>query len=609
MERTIPIFFSILIFSSISFGQKNDKEVEKLFSNKRYSITWPYYAELLKKDSLNPELNYKMGVCYLNSRSQKTKAVPYLNKALKFTQDTLSSAQMYKSLAEAFFHSSNFDQAIENYEKYKKRIASGKPDSLLLERISHRIEICKMAKEITQLKSLVASLADKKQTDQVPSPADAPSHSLTFKMPPDALKNTTDVEFFEDLPITLRAGTLTPPTQNPDTSEVLKEATIATSVDGQIILIYRNDKGVCNLYASHLEGNNWTSPEKLNKIINTKGWEPDEFISADGKTLYFASDRAGGYGGKDIYKSNKLPNGEWSRAQNLGSQINTPYDDEAPFIHPDGVTLYYSTKKNKKNESHTIYTSCLSENGTWSEATSIGYPRNQTNTSTSSGKESSFIEKENYVTTFLNPKKTPLTLIKGKVLDKNGKLPGYTEITVTDNVTGEIAGIYHSDVQTGQFIFILPPNGNSTITYRCKGYLFHQETIHTANQTNYHKINKTVELSPLVCGSTEILATVPHREGNGANATDLNTLTEFLQQNTGVSIELFFYQEKKTSSSLNENTIYVVKDFLSAKGISKERIETKIYTKPKRKHKKSTSEEGTDSEIGIKITNIKQNNL
>ncbi|MGZ3864905.1 MAG: hypothetical protein ACXVOH_08050 [Bacteroidia bacterium] len=584
---------------------------EKLFANNRYATSWPYYEDLLKKDSLNAELNYKLGICYLNSRSQKSKAVPYLKKAIKFAKDTLSSAQMYKSLAEASFHAANFDQAIENYEKYKKTIRSNKKDSLQIERISHKIEICKMAKEIKELKGIVASLADSRQANQKTSPADISTHSLTFKMPPDVSANAADREFFDDFPITLRAGTLSTPPQNPDTNEVMKEATIATSVDGQIILIYRNDKGICNLYASHLEGNSWTSPEKLNKIINTKGWEPDEFVSADGNTLYFASDRPGGYGGKDIYKSIKLSNGEWSRAQNLGEQINTPYDDEAPFIHPDGVTLYYSTKKNKKNGSYTIYTSSLSENGTWSNATSIGYPINQSTNIASPHKENSFIEKENYVTTFLNPKKTPLTLIKGKVLDKTGKIPGYTEITVTDNVTGETAGIYHTDVQTGQFIFILPPNGNSTITYNCDGYLFHQENVNTAKENNYHKINKTIELSPVAIGSEEMLTSVSFTNGKADQVSlmELNTLYEFLQKNTRLSIEIFAYQEKKVSTvSCNENTMIEIKTFLVDKGIDKERIETRMYKKPKKKHKKGDPEEQPGG-IGIKIINIKQNNL
>ncbi|MGZ3862267.1 MAG: hypothetical protein ACXVPN_12135 [Bacteroidia bacterium] len=616
MTKAAYILSIILFHPFIIFAQDAAREAEKLFANTRYAAIWPYYAEMLQNDSLNAELNYKMGICYLNSRSQKDKAALYFNKALTYKKEnasSLSSADLYRYLAEASYLASNFDQAIDNYQKYRKELIADKKDSNLTERISHKIEICRMAKEISQLKNIIVSLKEK-QAGKESSSLDPSSLSLTFKMPPNNNKVVKDGEFFDDFPITLRASNISQPDQFSDTIEVLKEATVATSVDGQIILIYRNDKGVCNLYASHMEGNSWTSPEKLNKIINTKGWEPDEFVSADGNTLYFASNRPGGYGGKDIYKSTKLPNGEWGKAINLGSQINTPYDDEAPFIHPDGVTLYYSIKKNKKNGSYNIYTSNLSGNGTWSEAISVGYPISKTgNIASPASVQKENHEKENYVATFLNPKKTPLTLIKGKILDKNGKLPGYTEITVTDNISGEIAGIYHSDEQTGQFIFILPPNGNSTITYRCEGYLFHQETINTANETNYYKLNKTIMLSPLATGTSEMLTTVSFTgdKASPSSLMELNTLYDFLLKNPAVSIEIFAYENKeKSSSNTNsvESSITAVKKYLTEKGMDKERIETRIYKKPKKKRKKGTAEE-ENGKIGIKIINIKQNNL
>lgn len=605
-------------------------EEENLFLNNRYAVIWTYYEDLLKKDSLNADLNYKMGICYLNSRSQKEKSIPYFKKALSTaSKENVNSSFVFKSLAEACYLASNFDQAITNYEKYKEALLLEKKNGNEIEKTTQKIEMCKMARELKELKELFASLLTRRfaspEKNNVnisnkqylsSSSSDQSSLILTFRLPLSNKGSSQDEGFFEDN-IDSNLSTLRFLKENRDTAEEIKEATIATSVDGQIILIYRNEKGVCNLYASHLLENNWSTPEKLNKIINTKGWEPNEFISADGNTLYFSSDRPGGFGGKDIYRSNKLPSGEWGKAINLGPSINTPYDDEAPFIHPDGVTLYFSSKKNKTNQSFNIYTSHLSDRGTWSEVTDIGYPLTKPNKIASAPETNSkntkfYSEKDNYIATFPGHKKVPITLIKGKIIDKNGKIPEYIEITVTNNENGEITGIFNSGGKTGQYLFILPPGTNNTVTYTSEGYLFHSENINISADTNYYRLNKTIELSPIIPGSQEMLNAVLFNEGKISFTSDsnveLNTLANFLIKNPDVLIEIFTIQNKGTSGTelkLWSDKLLAVKDFLLEKGINNNRIETHIYKKSGKRKKKEVLSENETGKIGIKIISIK----
>jgi Tol biopolymer transport system component len=116
---------------------------------------------------------------------------------------------------------------------------------------------------------------------------------------------------------------------------------------------------------------------KLPQNINTSGWEPSASFSSDEKMLFFTSDREGGKGGTDIYSIKKLPNGEWALPQNLGEAINTPYDEDSPYLHPDGKTLYFSSNGHNTMGGFDIFTSKWDEETQkWSVPENVGYPIN-----------------------------------------------------------------------------------------------------------------------------------------------------------------------------------------------------------------------------------------
>jgi Tol biopolymer transport system component len=118
------------------------------------------------------------------------------------------------------------------------------------------------------------------------------------------------------------------------------DGAIALSADGFYLFVYRDsgdDHG--DIYMSNSLNGEWTVPQKLNGQVNSYSWEGSCSMTADGKQLYFSSERGGGFGGKDIYRATLLPDSTWGNVVNLGDSINTALDDDAPFIHPDGVTL------------------------------------------------------------------------------------------------------------------------------------------------------------------------------------------------------------------------------------------------------------------------------
>lgn len=130
-----------------------------------------------------------------------------------------------------------------------------------------------------------------------------------------------------------------------------------------------------DIYSVNLKNSSW-SPQKLN--INTKAIECSPSLSPDGNSLYFASDRKGGFGGKDIWMSERLTNGNWSEPINLGAEVNSSQDEESPFIMQDGVTLYYSSKGHFSYGGYDIFTTTQNDDGYWSTPEQLKAPVNST---------------------------------------------------------------------------------------------------------------------------------------------------------------------------------------------------------------------------------------
>jgi len=134
--------------------------------------------------------------------------------------------------------------------------------------------------------------------------------------------------------------------------------------------------GSCDIYWSKREGNNWSKPKNCGSKVNTKYWESQPSISADGKTIYFTSNRPGGYGGMDIWKTEMISEGVFSDPENLGDVINTPYDEVSPFIHFDQKTLYFSSNGHLGMGGKDLFYAKIQSDGNWGKPVNLGYPIN-----------------------------------------------------------------------------------------------------------------------------------------------------------------------------------------------------------------------------------------
>ena len=232
---------------------------------------------------------------------------------------------------------------------------------------------------------------------------------------------------------------------------------------------------------STLKGNVWGETVDLGPNINTKYWEGSCSISADEQTLYFASERPGGSGGKDIYISKKMPDGSWGIAENLGPTINTPNNEDSPFIHPDGITLFFSSEGHNSIGGYDIMFS-TNKDGKWGNVSNIGYPINTTEDErfyvlTADGEHGYYSsdmkggkgQQDIYsVTPGFFGEKPILALVVGTVFANDE--PVDAKINVTNAETGEKQGTYHSNSSSGKYLIALTPGKNYKVAIEVEGF-------------------------------------------------------------------------------------------------------------------------------------------
>ena len=615
----------ILCINALGLFAQNKKafEIKFLSANEVYQAgnyfqALPMYLGLYHEDTTNANINYLVGSCYLKAESGKANAAPYLERAQLHISPHYKDGSAdernaplltYKILGDAYHFHSKFEKAIQCYENYRREMLFYKiNDAVNLKDADRKIAMCQIAKKLVaspvrvKIENMGKALNSPYADYSPVLTADQSTMIFTSRRAGSTGGQTYDGgRFYEDIYISHYADKVWSVAENigaPINTDG-NEASVGISPDGQEILIYKDDNGDGNIYSTTLNGDVWSTPVKLNSNINSKYWEPSAFISADGSAIYFSSNRPGGFGGRDIYVSQKTEQGDWGKAVNMGALINTAYDEDSPFIHPDGITLFFSSNGNKTMGGFDIFYSSLSDDGSkWMEPVNVGYPINspdddifyvvspdKTKAYYSSFKEGGYGEKDNYMITFLDQKKAPLTLVKGLVKDRSNAVPKNVVITVTDNETEKVVGVYKPNTKTGQYMFILTPGKNYNISYEAEGFLFYSENRYIAKNTNYNELYKVIELPPVIVGSKIALNNIffdfDKATLRKTSNVELKNIFNLLTKYPNMVIEIGAYTDSKGTNAYNEklskDRADAVVNFLIEKGIVKDRLVANSY--------------------------------
>lgn len=379
---------------------------------------------------------------------------------------------------------------------------------------------------------------------------------------------------------------------------------LGLSNDGQRMMIYRDDdNGNGNIWETRLNGMSWSEPSLLPEPINTVHHESSASFSPDGRTLYFVSNRPGGLGGRDIWISTLGADGKWSAPVNPGSAINTKDDEEGVFIHPDGTTLYFSSRGHQGKGGYDIYRS-KRVNGMWTAAENLGTPINTEGDElfyqmtadghkayySSSGQPGGIGDKDIYEITYTPIEKAKdrgpkLTLLKGIITDSVTHKPVAARIDIYDNEKNELVTSVNSNSVTGAYLVSLPAGKNYNITATAPGYLFHSENFVVPDSASYKEVKKDIELQKLEVGSSIVLNNIFFDYNKATlrpeSYTELNNLLQLMQQNPTLIIEISGHTDNRGTAEYNKklsnDRSKAVVDYLISKGIPATRMTYKGY--------------------------------
>lgn len=650
----ILLFSNIILAQNIEFEKTNfpnqkdqlrDAKRDMQKGNEEYEGQRPgkykfALEQYLKAQAFNPNndiLNFRIGVCYIHG-SFKTKAKAHFEKA--FQLNPIVDPEIHYYLGRGYQLNSDWDKAIASYKTFKQGLnPKNKEQAIFIKDVDKKIKECGYGKELVQhpMRVFIDNIGNK-----VNSPY--PDYGPIISADEDIMmftsrRNTTTGgnidenydEYFEDIFVTYKFNEewTVPTNVDPPTNTPGHDATVNLAPDGQKLFTYRDDKGYGNIYESNLVGDKWSEPEKMAKTINSSEHESSASISFDGNVLYFVSDRKEeSLGGRDIYYVNKSPKGKWETSYNIGTVLNTEYNEEGVFVVPDGKTMYFSSEGHSSMGGFDIFKTEL-KGGVWSAPVNLGYPINTPDDDVffvisasgrhgyyASVKSDGFGEKDIYMVTFLGAEKpvqlsnednllasveapvseiviappidlnqNAVTLLKGVISDAITQKLLEAEIVLIDNTKNLEIATFKSNSKSGKYLVTLPSGKNYGIAVKAEGYLFHSENFDIPLSASYQEVIKDVQLKNVQVGQKIVLRNIFFDFDKATlrpeSTNELERLIKLLTDVPTLKIEISGHTDNKGSAtynqSLSENRSKSVVEYLISKGIDKGRLEFKGY--------------------------------
>ncbi len=382
------------------------------------------------------------------------------------------------------------------------------------------------------------------------------------------------------------------------------EGTASISADGQYIFYtYCGEiENSCDILLSVLDGDQWSEPKNLGSPVNTRRWETQPSVAFNGKTVYFASDRPGGFGGSDIWMTT-YNNGRWAPPINLGPEVNTDGEEQYPFIALDDKTLFFVSNGHPGMGGLDIFSSKRATNGRWQTPLNIGYPIN------TNEDEQSFCITSDGINAFISSAKKgglggldiyqfelykqarpeQTGYVKGVVYDALTKKKLAAKLELIDLGTKKTVIESRSNKTTGEFLMSLQGNKNYALNVSLAGYMFYSENFSLKDQTNTNPLFLDVPLIPIADGATVVLKNIFFETAKfdlkAESTAELDKLVQFLQVNPKLRIEIGGHTDnqgkKQDNITLSNNRAKAVYDYLVANKIEAARLTYKGYADSK----------------------------
>jgi tetratricopeptide (TPR) repeat protein len=377
------------------------------------------------------------------------------------------------------------------------------------------------------------------------------------------------------------------------------EGTATLSADGRTLVFAScqdtRGLGSCDLYISFKKGDRWSKAENLGPQINSPAWESQPSLSADGRQIFFVSDRQGGFGGRDIYVSEKDSSGAWRMAYNVGKNINTRLDELSPFIHANGHTLFFASNGHIGMGGFDLFFS-ETENQNFLSPINLGYPINTHEDQsgifvTADGRrgifsQGNFNRKEDTKALLVQIELPPLVqkrfrrsfFVKGIVRDALSQKPISAALELVHLTNQKRVESYAADELTGQYLAVLPDTGQYGFFVEKKGYFFKSIPLYFSSKTS--DLTFDIALMPIQVGKGEVLNNI-FFDSNKADLrpeslAELGRVWDILVKNPQLNVEIIGHTDDVGKDIdnllLSQKRATSVLTFLVQKGIAAQRL-------------------------------------
>ncbi len=599
--------FTVSALAQMPLSTKNKKAIELYVEADNYRVRGQFnqaislLQQAIEKDKGFSEAYFRLGVTYKMMRDLDRSTKSY-EAGLYLTIDQKKQKGYFFELGDNYLQVGNYEKARDFLSRYLDSEILNKP---------------KMDQATLWKRTADYAIKNKRNSSGfVPRPLSDTVNCFPMQYFPVLTADEQELIFTrrlgagneddEDLVITRKdsAGHWTKPESiSPNVNSAYNEGTCTISADGRQLIftscLGRKGFGNCDLFQSLRVGTTWSMPLNMGPQINSPAWESQPALSADGRVLYFLSDRKGGLGSRDIYVSYQIEPNKWTKAENLGPKINTPYDEISPFIHVNGRTLFFAANGRLGFGGYDLFRS-EKENGQWQEPVNFGYPVNNHEDQfslfiTADGKRGYYSHEEGSMNTsgkiyeISVPEELQIKFrsnyVKGKVKDRKTGQPLNARIELYDVAKNELVSFVNSDSVTGEYLMVLTQGSEYGIFVSKKEYVFQSLNFNYQSEITIEPVEVNVFLDKVTVGAISVLKNIffefDRFDLQDKSITELENMVRFLTDNPQVKVEIGGHTDNDGSPAYNiklsQNRAQSVATYLIQNGIDQKRISQKGY--------------------------------
>ncbi|MEQ8364536.1 MAG: OmpA family protein [Cyclobacteriaceae bacterium] len=608
------VFFVVLITllaldsdAQSSLSTRSKKAIALYTEADNYRVRGQYnqaislLQEAIEKDKNFVEAYYRLGITFKAMRDFNRSNLS-LEKGLSLTQNPKTQKGFFMDLGDNYLRSGNYEEALKYFNHYLAAETMNKQRIAL-------VELWKRNAEYGLRNKKIQSQFQPRQLDRTVNSfglqyfpvltADEQELIFTRRMGPGPDDD-------EDLVVSKKDenGNWTAPLSiSKNINSKFNEGTCTISADGRTLIftscLGRRGYGNCDLFYSRKVGDEWSFPTNIGPEINSSAWESQPSLSADGRVLYFISDRRGGIGGRDIYVSRKTADGNWSNAEVMPQPINTPFDEISPFIHVNGRTLFYATNGKPGFGGFDIFRAELNDDK-WEMPVNFGSPVNDHEDQfslfiTADGKRGYYSHEDGtrensarlYEMTI--PEELQIAyrsnFVKGVVKDRKTGLPLQSHIELFDLKKDELVSVVESDSVSGQYLMVLTTGSDYALYVSSDEYLFQSLNFNYEDNLNPDPVIIDILLDKAEMGATAVLNNIffdfDQYELKDKSLTELNKVIRLLNDKPSIHVEIGGHTDSDGSASYNKQLslkrAQSVVSYLVEKGINRARLSEMGY--------------------------------